>query len=343
MLDPTSQLFDRYLDQPQTIPRDVRRRLESACAGEAVQIYGLADLDASLRLCQVWIALTTNYLGFVRVADRTVDEQIRVTQRSRLIKIIEEPGLSCSVVHFLVRDEEHPFATVRYTHRQRQAISHVLFAIRQQLEGEPVELTDNYRQSMVRPIKEAQASVNTNRLAIVWRLLSYLKPYRWQVTWGMTGAAVMTLARLLPPLLTAQVIDHSIKPFQNGALSLQTAWQLALVLLAGLAATFIIQEFAAWVRLRTMAVLGEHVARDLRTEMYDHLHRLSVSFFSSKQTGSLISRVGSDSDRIWDFIAFGVVELSLSFLLLIGLSVVLIALDMIVTDCPPADPNTLTL
>jgi ATP-binding cassette, subfamily B, bacterial len=327
MLDPTSQLFDRYLDQPQTIPRDVRRRLESACAGEAVQIYGLADLDASLRLCQVWIALTTNYLGFVRVADRTVDEQIRVTQRSRLIKIVEEPGLSCSVVHFLARDEEHPFATVRYTHRQRQAISHVLFAIRQQLEGEPVELTDNYRQSMVRPIKEAQASVNTNRLAIVWRLLGYLKPYRWQVTWGMTGAAVMTLARLLPPLLTAQVIDHSIKPFQNGALSVQTAWQLASVLLAGLAATFIVQELAAWVRLRTMAVLGEHVARDLRTEMYDHLHRLSISFFSSKQTGSIISRVGSDSDRIWDFIAFGVVELSLSFLLLIGLSVVLIALD----------------
>jgi ATP-binding cassette, subfamily B, bacterial len=76
-----------------------------------------------------------------------------------------------------------------------------------------------------------------------------------------------------------------------------------------------------------MAVLGEHVARDLRTQMYDHLHKLSVSYFSSKQTGSIISRVGSDSDRIWDFIAFGVVELSLSFLLLIGLSAVLIVLD----------------
>jgi ATP-binding cassette subfamily B protein len=61
--------------------------------------------------------------------------------------------------------------------------------------------------------------------------------------------------------------------------------------------------------------------------MYEHLHKLSVSFFSSKQTGSIISRVGSDSDRIWDFIAFGVVELSLSFLLLAGLSVVLIVMD----------------
>ncbi|MBV8212384.1 MAG: ABC transporter ATP-binding protein [Verrucomicrobia bacterium] len=327
MLDPTSQLFDRYLDQPQTIPRDLRARLENACASESVQLYGLADLDSSLRLCQIWVALTANYFGIARTADRMIDEQIRVIERSRLTKVVEEPGLSCTVAHVLVSNEEHPFATIRYSHRQRQAVSHVLFAIQQQLEGEPAELIDNYRQSMVRPIKEAQASVNTSRLAIVWRLLGYLKPYRWQVTLGMTGASIMTLARLLPPLLTAHVIDDAIRPFQNGTLAASAAWQLALVLLAGLAATFVVQELAAWVRLRTMAVLGEHVARDLRTEMYDHLHRLSVSFFSSKQTGSIISRVGSDSDRIWDFIAFGVVELSLSFLLLIGLSIVLIALD----------------
>ena len=327
MLDPTSQLFDRYLDQPQTIPRDVRGRLEHACAEESVQLYGLVDLDSSLRLCQIWVAVTTNYFCIARTADRTTDEQVRVVERSRLVQVVEEPGLSCTIVHFLVRNDEHPFATIRYTHRQRQAISHVLFAIRQQLDGEPVELVDDYRQSMVRPIKEAQASVNTSRLAIVWRLLGYLRPYRWQVTLGMTGASIMTLARLLPPLLTAHVIDDAIRPFQNGTLSLPAAWQLASVLLAGLAATFVTQELAAWARLRTMAVLGEHVARDLRTEMYDHLHRLSVSFFSSKQTGSIISRVGSDSDRIWDFIAFGVVELSLSFLLLIGLSVVLVALD----------------
>ncbi|MBV8814790.1 MAG: hypothetical protein JO271_09880, partial [Verrucomicrobia bacterium] len=190
MLDPTSQLFDRYLDQPDTIPRDVRDRLERACTGESVQLYGLTDLDSSLRLCQNWIALTVNYLAVVRAADRAADEQIRVIPRSRLTKIIEEPGLSCTVIHFLVCDEEHPFATLRYSHRQRQAISHVLFAIRQQSEGESLELQDDYRQSMVRPIKEAQASVNTNRLAIVWRLLGYLKPYRWQVTLGMTGAAI---------------------------------------------------------------------------------------------------------------------------------------------------------
>src|SRR5207302_7284712 len=122
-----------------------------------------------------------------------------------------------------------------------------------------------------------------NRLAIVWRLLGYLRPYRVQVAFGMSGAAVMTLARLLPPFFTGQVVDQVIQPFQGGTLPLTQAWPLALTLLGGLTATLIFQECAAWVRLRTMAVLGEHVARDLRTQMYDHLHKLSVTIFPANK------------------------------------------------------------
>jgi len=330
MSDPVSQIFDRYLDQPPTLPTAVRRRVEQACQGEIIQLYALADLDASLRLCQIWVTLTANYLGVIRVADRHVDEHIRVVPRGRLDKIIEQPGLSCTVIHLLERAEEHPFVTIRYTHRQRGAIGHLLYVLDQQLNGRTLEFTpsdERYREAIVRPIREAQASVSGNRLAIVWRLLGYLRPYRAQVGLGMFGATVMTLARLLPPFFTGQLVDQVVQPFQGGTLLLAQAWPLALTLLGGLTVTLILQQCAAWVRLRTMAVLGEHVARDLRTQMYDHLHKLSVSYFSSKQTGSIMSRVGSDSDRIWDFIAFGVVELSLSFLLLIGLSAVLIVLD----------------
>ena len=330
MSDSASQIFDRYLDQPLTLPVTLRRRVEHASQGEIIQLYALADLDASLRLCQIWVTLTANYLAVIQTADHRVDEHIRVLARARLEKIVEQPGLSCTVIHLLAKDEEHPFATVRYTHRQRGAMGHLLYLLEQQINGRPIEFTPSdelYREAVVRPIREAQASVNSNRLAIVWRLLGYLRPYRTQMTLGMLGATVMTLARLLPPFFTGQVVDHVIQPFQGGPLMLSRAWPLALALLGGLTASLVLQECAAWVRLRMMAVLGEHVARDLRTEMYAHLHKLSVSYFSSKQTGSIISRVGSDSDRIWDFIAFGVVELSLSFFLLIGLSAVLIALD----------------
>jgi hypothetical protein len=55
MSDPITQIFDRYLDQPQTLPGAVRRRVEQACEGEVIQLYALADLDTSLRLCQIWV------------------------------------------------------------------------------------------------------------------------------------------------------------------------------------------------------------------------------------------------------------------------------------------------
>jgi ATP-binding cassette, subfamily B, bacterial len=69
------------------------------------------------------------------------------------------------------------------------------------------------------------------------------------------------------------------------------------------------------------------VARDLRAELYEHLQRLSLSFFSRKRTGSLITRVSADTDRLWDFLAFGVVDVSLSLVMLVGLGAVLLSLD----------------
>lgn len=55
--------------------------------------------------------------------------------------------------------------------------------------------------------------------------------------------------------------------------------------------------------------------------------QVSLGYFNRRQTGSLISRVSSDSDRLWDFIAFGLVEFSLSVVMLISLGTMLLTLD----------------
>src|SRR5437667_10478812 len=77
-----------------------------------------------------------------------------------------------------------------------------------------------------------------------------------------------------------------------------------------------------------MAILGEWVARDLRDQLYEHIQRLSLAFFSRKRTGSLITRVSADTDRLWEFLAFGIVDVSLSLVQLMGLGRVLLSLDL---------------
>src|SRR5205085_1261348 len=123
------------------------------------------------------------------------------------------------------------------------------------------------------------------------------------------------------------VIDRVVRPAQEGRLDTGRAATIAWLAVAAMALVYLVRQAAALLRLRLMAVLGEWVARDLRAELYEHLQRLSLAFFSRKRTGSLITRVTSDTDRLWDFLAFGVVDVSLSLVQLIGLSVVLLTLD----------------
>jgi ATP-binding cassette subfamily B protein len=143
----------------------------------------------------------------------------------------------------------------------------------------------------------------------------------------MSAAAFITGLSLVPPYLAGFLIDRIVDPVQSGALSVERGRWLAGLAVGAIAAVVLLRQLSAWVRLRLMSVLGEFVARDLRTELYEHMQRLSLSFYSRKKTGSLITRVSSDTDRLWEFLAFGVVDVSLSAVMLLGLGAVLISLD----------------
>src|SRR5438874_12196565 len=184
-----------------------------------------------------------------------------------------------------------------------------------------------YADSVARPIRDAQALVAGRQTAVIRRLLGYLKPYRRQLALGMTAATVITLVSLVPPYLAGHLIDRVVRPAQAGTLSLARASTIAWIAVAAMALVYLVRQTAAHVRLRLMSILGEWVARDLRSELYEHIQRLSLSFFSRKRTGSLITRVSADTDRLWEFLAFGVVDVSLSLVMLGGLSVVLLTLD----------------
>jgi ATP-binding cassette subfamily B protein len=161
----------------------------------------------------------------------------------------------------------------------------------------------------------------------MFRLLRYLAPYRRQVIIGLSAAAVVTLASLLPPYLAGYLIDRVVRPTQEGRLTADVARRMAWIAVGAMALLHVVRQAAAHLRLRLMSTLGELVARDLRAELYAHIQRSSLAFFSRKKTGSLIARVTADTDRLWEFIAFGVVDVSLSLVMLAGLGAVLLTLD----------------
>ena len=323
-------IIARYTAQPSRLPAELRREIEHAWQGAPVQLYALADLDQSMRLTEAWLALGPRHIAVAK--HETDGWHVRSIERSRIEAVREAPGLSANTLTILGEPGEPALALLRYTHRQRRAFENVRFVLEEQLGGSAREIPSVdadrvYADSVARPIREAQALVSGRQTAVIRRLLGYLKPYRRQLTLGMAAATVITLVSLIPPYLAGLLIDRVVRPAQAGSLPLARAWTIAWVAVAAMAAVYLVKQAAAYVRLRLMAILGEWVARDLRDELYEHIQRLSLSFFSRKRTGSLITRVSADTDRLWEFLAFGVVDVSLSLVMLLGLGTVLLSLD----------------
>jgi len=323
------EIISRYIRQPASLPAELRANLGRVWGGDDVQLYALADLDDDLMLTESWLALGARHVAVVR-AGPDGEWDIDSVARARIRALRDVPGLSANTLLILGDEGAAPLIVVRYTQRQRAAMENIRFVLDEALTGRSVALDDAdrvYADAVARPVRDAQALVAGKESAVMLRLLRYLAPYRRQVLIGLSAAAVVTLASLLPPYLAGYMIDQVVRPTQEGRLTADVARRMAWIAVTAMALLQVVRQAAAHLRLRLMSTLGELVSRDLRSELYAHIQRSSLAFFSRKKTGSLISRVTADTDRLWEFIAFGVVDVSLSMVMLIGLGAVLLTLD----------------
>jgi ATP-binding cassette subfamily B protein len=323
------QIIRRYTGQPTRLPASLRRELESSWNGP-VLLYAYADLEPSFRLGGSWLALGAGHVAVARPGAIDDAWDTHAFPRRRITAVQERPGLSATTLLILGAPDEPPLALLRYTHRQRRAFENLRFVLEEGLSARTVETPDpdtEYARAVAHPVRDAQALVGGRPQAVIWRLLGYLRPYRRELGLGMAAATLITLVSLVPPWIAGYVLDRLVAPARAGSLPAGRAAAIAWIAVSAMAAVFLLRQGAAVIRLRLMSIMGEWVARDLRTELYEHLQRLSLAFFSRKKTGSLITRVSADTDRLWEFLAFGVVDVSLSVVMLLGLGVVLVGLD----------------
>jgi ATP-binding cassette, subfamily B, bacterial len=133
----------------------------------------------------------------------------------------------------------------------------------------------------------ADPSVKSQKLkpGTVKRIFSYGKPYQRQISIFLVTVVIEALLIISTPLLLRELIDKGVIP-QNGKLVTQLA--LLVGLLAVVDAAFNI--FGRWYSAR----IGEGLIYDLRSQVFAHIQRQSIAFFTRTQTGALISRINSD-------------------------------------------------
>ena len=133
----------------------------------------------------------------------------------------------------------------------------------------------------------ADPSVKSQKLkpGTISRIISYGKPYRTQISIFLVTVIIEALLVISSPLLLRELIDKGVIPRDPGLVT-------KLALLVGLLAIFdaAFNIFGRWFSAR----IGEGLIYDLRSQVFAHIQRQSIAFFTRTQTGALISRINSD-------------------------------------------------
>ncbi len=70
----------------------------------------------------------------------------------------------------------------------------------------------------------------------------------------------------------------------------------------------------------SMSWVGQHILRTLRTEVFEHLHNLQLSYYADHETGDLMSRITNDTDTIQQVVSFALVSVASGILLLVWIA-----------------------
>ena len=117
------------------------------------------------------------------------------------------------------------------------------------------------------------------------RIAAYARPYRVHLAVFLLATAVDAVLTVVNPLLLRDIIDHGILG-RDEQLVVLLACAVAIVAIFDAVLGFVIRWFSARI--------GEGLIYDLRTQVFDHVQRQPIAFFTRAQTGSLVSRLDGD-------------------------------------------------
>lgn len=150
-------------------------------------------------------------------------------------------------------------------------------------------------------------------------LLEFVKPYSTQMLTSLFFMVIVTAAGVSGPYFVKLAIDEGIAKNDVNALR-----NIALVYLA----VVIIQLMINILRIRIMSRVGQHVLYDVRTAMFDHLQKLSLSFYNRYSVGRVITRVINDVGTLREFITWAVLAIVRNSLAIIGTIIAMLTLNL---------------
>lgn len=158
--------------------------------------------------------------------------------------------------------------------------------------------------------------------AVTKRLLGYLAPYGRNVRTALAGALMTVIGYIFGPPLIGFAVDEGI---------LKGNWQYVLLGVIAYLTLDGAAQLGFHIQVLNMSFAGQRIIQRLRDELFTHIQRLSLSFFSNYETGKLIARVIGDVNVLREAITFAVVGAVRDVLILLGIIVAMLFISLPLT------------
>jgi ATP-binding cassette subfamily B protein len=164
------------------------------------------------------------------------------------------------------------------------------------------------------------------------RLLTYLRPYRWQVTVAIVSIVIKSFCDVLGPYLVKVAVDRYLAPVKGTRAGIWS-WlspqplhgiaQISVIYFGLLILTFIFEFLQTYF----MQWTGQKVMFDLRSQIFRHLQRMHVGFYDRNPVGRLVTRVTTDVDALNEMFTSGVVSIFEDFFVLVGILGIMLCMN----------------
>jgi ATP-binding cassette, subfamily B, multidrug efflux pump len=164
------------------------------------------------------------------------------------------------------------------------------------------------------------------------RLLTYLRPYKWQVGIALASILIKAGADVLGPYLTKIVVDRYLAPVPG----LRTPFdrflsnkplvgigQIATLYVGLLIFSFLLEYLQTYY----MQWAGQKTMFDMRAQIFRHLQRMHIGFYDKNPVGRLVTRVTTDVDAVNEMFTSGVVSIFEDVFVLAGIIAIMLRMN----------------
>jgi len=157
------------------------------------------------------------------------------------------------------------------------------------------------------------------------KLISYYKPYRGLLIADLICAVVVSAITLTFPLCARYITKNIL---ESGAINaLDQIYAVGLLMLALIIIHALCNMFVDY----QGHMMGAYMERDIRTELFEHYHELSFSFYDDQKTGQLMNRMTNDTFAIGELCHHGPEDIVITTIKFWGTFIILLTINVPLT------------